>query len=75
MREISEAMNQELKSTVNKQSEGMKSLQYSNVQLQCCLQKAQTDVLDAGDAAFDREKTQAICLYPNLDLSEIDFCD
>lgn len=37
------------------------------------MQKSQIDVLDAGDAAFDREKAQALCLYPDFDLSEMDF--
>lgn len=66
-------MNYELKSIINQQSQKMKSLQDSNVQLQSSLQKDQIDVLDAGDAAFDREKAQALCLYPDIDLSEIDF--
>lgn len=47
-----EAMNQELKSTVNKQSEEMKSFQDSNVQLQ----KSQIYVLDTSDVAFDKAK-------------------
>lgn len=51
----------------------MKSLQDSNVQLQSSLQITQIDVLDTGDAAFDRAKDQALCLYPDLDLSSIDF--
>lgn len=41
--------------------------------MQSSLQKAQNDIFDAGDAAFDREKAQASCLCPDLDLSEMDF--
>lgn len=67
------AMNQELKSTVNKQYEEIKSIQFSNVQLQSSLQKAQIDVLDAGNTAFNKAKAQALCLYPDLDLSQMDF--
>lgn len=51
----------------------MKSIQDSNDQLRSSLQKAHIDVLDAGNAAFDREKVCALCLYPVIDLSEIDF--
>lgn len=55
-REKLEAIIQELKPIVNKKSEEMKSLQDSNVPLQISLQKSQIDILDAGNAAFDREK-------------------
>lgn len=56
IREKLEAMNQELKYIVNQQSEKMKSLYDSNVQLQCSLQKAQIDVLNTSDTTFDRVK-------------------
>lgn len=49
----------------------MKSLQDSNVQLQSSLQKAKIDVLDASNDAFDREKAQALCLYPDLHLTKM----
>lgn len=31
------------------------------------------DVLSANDEAFDRAKDQVLCLYPNLDLSKVDY--
>lgn len=65
-------MNQGLKFTIYQQSEKMKSLQDSNVQLQSSLQKSQIDVFDAGDTTFDRAKAQTLCLYHDLDLSEMD---
>lgn len=37
------------------------------------MQKAHIDVLNAVDSSFHREKAQALCLYPDLDLSEMDF--
>lgn len=50
----------------------MKSTQELNDQLQTALQKAQIDVLDVGNDAFDRETTQVLWLHPKLDLSELD---
>lgn len=72
-REKLEAKNQELQSTVIKQSKEMKSTQESNDQLQKALQKSQIDVLDAGDDTLDSVKAQVLCLHPMLDLSELDF--
>lgn len=66
-------MNQELKSTFNKKSKEMKSIQDSNEKLQSSLQKTQIDILDVDDATFDKEKAQVLCLYPDLDLFEMDF--
>lgn len=37
------------------------------------LKKGQIDVLDAGDAVFDRENAKTLCLYPDLHLSEMEF--
>lgn len=72
-RKKSEAKNQQLQSTVTKKSEEMKSTQESNGQLQKALQKAQINVQDVCDDAFDKEKTQVLCLHPRLDFSELDF--
>lgn len=41
--------------------------------MQKALQKAQIEIRDAGDEAFDREKAQVLCLHHGLDLSEMDF--
>lgn len=68
-----EAMNQKLKSTVNQQFEKINSLQDLNVQLQNSLQKAESDVLDTSDIAFDWSKSQTLFIYPELDLPEMDF--
>lgn len=72
-REKLEAMSQELKSTISKKSEGMKSIRDSNEELQISLHKAHIDVLNVCDAAFDRPKAQVLCLYPDLDLSKMGF--
>lgn len=37
------------------------------------MQKAQIDVLDAYNVVFDRAKAQALCIYLDLDLSDMDF--
>lgn len=52
----SEAGNQELQSIITKKSKEMKSTWESNDQLHKALQKAQLDVLDESDDAYDREK-------------------
>lgn len=41
--------------------------------MQSSLQKSQINILDTDDAAFDRAKAQGLCLYPDLDLFEMDF--
>ena len=42
-------------------------------ELKEALKKSQMGVLDAGDLAFDRAKAQVNCLYPDIDISEVDF--
>ena len=37
------------------------------------MQRDQIEVLDASDATFDKAKSQTLCLYLDLDLSEMDF--
>ena len=45
----------------------------SNSELTESLKRAQIEVLSAGDEAFDKAKDQVLCLYPSLDLSEVDY--
>lgn len=66
-------MNQELHSIATKQSEEMELTQESNDQLHKALQKAQLDILDVGDDAFDKEKAQVLSPHPGVDFSEMDF--
>ena len=42
-------------------------------ELKDTLKKSQMGMLDAGDLAFDRAKAQVSCLYPDIDISEVDF--
>src|ERR1051325_200889 len=42
-------------------------------ELKDALKKSQMSMLDAGDLAFDRAKAQVNCLYPDIDISGVDY--
>ena len=44
-----------------------------NETLKKSLQDAQVDLLSTGDEAFERAKTQALCIMSGLDVSKMDF--
>ena len=75
-----ETLESDHKSSLTKLSDALKlsndSLRLSEdsrAELAGSLEKAQIDILSAGDIAFDRAKEQVLCLHPGLDISEIDY--
>src|ERR1043165_2893541 len=61
------------RSLASEMSTKLQDSEKSCSELKDALKKSQMDVLDAGDLAFDRAKAQVNCLYPDIDISEVDF--
>ena len=68
-----ETLESDHKSALTKLSDALKLSEDSWAELAGSLEKAQIDILSAGDIAFDRAKEQVLCLHPGLDISEIDY--
>ena len=63
----------QVKTSASEMSLKLQDSEKSCSELKDALKKSQMDVMDAGDLAFDRAKAQVACLYPDMDISEVDF--
>ena len=65
--------NKDLKASKAKHTDGLNVAERSYTDLQKSLEKSQMNVLDVRDMDFDQAKDQELCLYPELDISPMDF--
>lgn len=71
-KETAESKGLELKATTFGLVRDVEQARALNRTLNKSLQEAQVELLSDGDEAFEMDKTQALCLKPDLDVSEMD---
>lgn len=72
-KEISKSKCLDLETTISGLIQDFEKTQEANETLNKYLQEAQVDLLSADDDTFNRTKAQALCLKPDLNVSEMDY--